>query len=131
MNIYCVWWLRLVGSLKLEVSFAKYRLFYRALLQKRPVVLRSLLIVGTPYVYSETLHAYCVCFLIHTLHVYADTLHTSVSTLQMATTLVTLDLRDCRLHAEGGALVIQVRASQRVAVCYRVLWCVALRCGEW
>jgi len=28
-------WLRLVGSLKLQVSFAEHRLFYRALLQKR------------------------------------------------------------------------------------------------
>ena len=28
-------WPRLVGSLKLHVSFAKYSLFYRALLQKR------------------------------------------------------------------------------------------------
>ena len=27
-------WLRLVVSLKLQVSFAEYRLFYRALLQK-------------------------------------------------------------------------------------------------
>ena len=43
-------WLRLVGSLKLQVSFAEYRLFYRALLQKRPVILRSLLIEATPYV---------------------------------------------------------------------------------
>jgi len=41
-------WLQLVGSLKLWVSFAEYRLFYRALLQKRPVMLRSLLIVATP-----------------------------------------------------------------------------------
>jgi len=44
-------WLRLVGSLKLYVSFEKYSLFYRALLQKRHVLLRSLLIVATPYVY--------------------------------------------------------------------------------
>ena len=28
-------WLRLVGSLKLQVSFAEYSLFYGALLQKR------------------------------------------------------------------------------------------------
>jgi len=28
-------WLRLVGSTKLQVSFAEYRLFYRALLCKR------------------------------------------------------------------------------------------------
>jgi len=42
-------WLRWVGSLKLKVSFAEYRLFYRALLQQRPVILRSLLIVAPPY----------------------------------------------------------------------------------
>ena len=30
-------WLRLVGAFKLQVSFAEYLLFYRALLQKRPV----------------------------------------------------------------------------------------------
>jgi len=42
-------WLRLVGSLKLQVSFAEYGLLYRALLQKRPIILRSLLIVATPY----------------------------------------------------------------------------------
>jgi len=42
-------WLRLVGSLKLQVSFAEYRLFYRALLQKRPIILKSLLLVATPY----------------------------------------------------------------------------------
>jgi len=41
-------WLQLVGSLKLQVCFAEYRLFYRALLQKRPIILRSLLIVATP-----------------------------------------------------------------------------------
>ena len=42
-------WLRLVGSWKLQVAFAEYRLFYRALLQKRLVILRSLLIVAFPY----------------------------------------------------------------------------------
>jgi len=31
-------WLRLVGSLKSDVSFAEYSLFYRALLQKRPIM---------------------------------------------------------------------------------------------
>jgi len=40
-------WLRLVGSLNWYVSFAEYSLFYRALLQKRPIILRSLLIVAT------------------------------------------------------------------------------------
>jgi len=36
----------LVGSLKSKVSFAEYRLFYRALLQKRPIILRSLQVVA-------------------------------------------------------------------------------------
>jgi len=47
-------WLRLVGSLKLEVSFAENRLFHRAFLQKRPIILRSLLLVATPYVLYES-----------------------------------------------------------------------------
>jgi len=34
--------------LKIVRLFAEYSLFYRALLQKRPVILRSLLIVATP-----------------------------------------------------------------------------------
>jgi len=44
----CVGWLRLVGSLKSQVSFAEYRLFYRALLPKRPMIWRSLLVEATP-----------------------------------------------------------------------------------
>ena len=43
-------WLRLVGTLKAQVSFAEYSLFYRALLQMRPIILRSLQVVTTPYV---------------------------------------------------------------------------------
>ena len=40
--------LQSVGSIKLEVSFAKYCLFYKALLQKRPVILYKL-DVSLPY----------------------------------------------------------------------------------
>jgi len=42
-------WLRSVGSIKLQVSFAEYRLFYRALLQKRPTILSIILTKATPY----------------------------------------------------------------------------------
>jgi len=52
-RLSCLGWLRLVGSLKWKVSLAEYSLFYRALLQKRPVILRSLLIVATPYLPYE------------------------------------------------------------------------------
>jgi len=43
-------WLRIVGSLKLQVSIGEYSLFNRALLQKRAIPLRSLLIIATPYI---------------------------------------------------------------------------------
>jgi len=46
-------WLRLVGSFKLYISLAEYPLFYRALLQKRPMILRSLLVAATPYRRAE------------------------------------------------------------------------------
>ena len=42
-------WLQLVGSFRLLVSFAEYSLFDRVLLQKRPIILRSLLSEATPY----------------------------------------------------------------------------------
>ena len=63
-------WLRLVGFLKLQVSFAEYSLFYRSLLQKRPMILRSLLIVATLYLYiliktidvcSGVVRGMCMC----------------------------------------------------------------------
>jgi len=53
VDIYCVdamGWLRLVGSLKLYVSLENIGLFCGALLQKRPTILRSLLVIATPYV---------------------------------------------------------------------------------
>ena len=42
-------WLWLVGSLKLQVSFAKEPYKRDDILQKRPIILRSLLVVATPY----------------------------------------------------------------------------------
>jgi len=42
-------WLPFVGSLKLEGSFAKETYKRDDILQKRPIILRSLLIIATPY----------------------------------------------------------------------------------
>ena len=42
-------WLRLLGSLKLQVSFAKEPYKRDDILQKRPIILRSLLPVATPF----------------------------------------------------------------------------------
>ena len=60
-------WLRLVGSLKLLVSFADYSLLYRALShdipQKRPVILRSLLIVAT-----SQCTVYTIVYIVHIVY---------------------------------------------------------------
>jgi len=42
-------WLRLVGSLKFLVCFAKEPYKRDDILQKRPIILRNLLIIATPY----------------------------------------------------------------------------------
>jgi len=47
-------WLWVVGSLKLSVSFAKEPYKKDDILQKRPIILRSLLIVATPYMTRTT-----------------------------------------------------------------------------
>ena len=47
--IYATRRIRLVGSLKLWVSFAKEPYKRDDILQNRPIVLRSLLIIATPY----------------------------------------------------------------------------------
>ena len=60
-RISAMGWLRLVGSLKLYVSFAEYRLFSRALLQKRPIIIRSLLIIATPYDRTPLVFWNCYC----------------------------------------------------------------------
>ena len=62
-------WLQRVGSLKLQVFFAEYRVFYRALLQKRPMILRRLIIVAT--LYNTCVHTYNTC-----VHTYNTCVHT-------------------------------------------------------
>jgi len=42
-------WLRLVGSIQLQVSFAEYGLFNRDFLLKRRIILATLLTEATPY----------------------------------------------------------------------------------
>jgi len=54
-------WPRLVGAFKLQVSFAKELYNWDDILQKRPIVLRSLLIIATPYI---VLLQYIACTII-------------------------------------------------------------------
>jgi len=60
-------WLRSVGSIELYVSFAEYRLFYRALLQKRLLSYRSY-----QYIFMN-IHGRTSTCAKHILHTYAHT----------------------------------------------------------
>jgi len=46
-------WLQSVGSIKFQVSFSEYSLFYRALLKKGPEILSILLTNATPLAESQ------------------------------------------------------------------------------
>jgi len=65
-STYTMGWLRLVGSLKLYVSFAKEPYKKDYILQKRPIILRSLLIVAAPYIQlhpQQSAHCPMYCIL--------------------------------------------------------------------
>jgi len=66
-------WLRSVGSIKLYVTFAVYRLFYRALLQKRPINLSTLLTVATPYEVWWTACKITVVYIFVYIYIYVHT----------------------------------------------------------
>ena len=85
-NLVPIGWLRLVGSLKLWVSFAENCLFYRALLQKRPLILRSLLVIAT--LYNR-----------HTQHIYTHThAHTHTQIARAHTHTHSLSLSHTQTH---------------------------------
>ena len=67
-------WLRLVGSLKLYVFFAKETYKRNDILQKRPMILRSLLIVANPH---KTNHKCVLCMRVYK-HIYLMCLYTRI-----------------------------------------------------
>jgi len=119
-------WLRLVGSLRLYVSLKNIGLFCRALLQKRPMILRNLLIVGTPYQISG----------LHMLGLRGNpmippsgsrTRHAAPSAVDE----VCCSVLQCVAVWYSVVLCVAVCCSvlQCVAVCCRVLQCVAMWCS--
>jgi len=60
--------------LQRAIQYSEYRLFYMALLQKRPITFRSLLIVATPYSDTVLFYGYAYTTRCSTLQVYAYTI---------------------------------------------------------
>jgi len=67
-GMHVMGWLRLVGSIS-QVSFAEKRLFYRALLQERPIISSILLTAATSYMHV-TFHicGMLVTFMLHCIY---------------------------------------------------------------
>jgi len=114
-------WLRFVGSLRLYVSFAEYSLFYRSLLQKRPITLRSLLIEATPY--PPTTAAVCFDFSIHLYEI----LKSQLATVAVCVAVCVLQrVLQCVLHWLQS-LVKDSQKSARYCCSVCLLQCV--RCS--
>jgi len=128
-------WLRLVGSLKLQVSFAKEPNERDYILQKRPIILRSLLLEATPYPVSFpkepfVVEAYVCLFKSVWLFSKRELIDYGGNS-----SLVAACCRAMRCVAVCRSVLqrVAVRGSvlQCVAVCCSVLQCVAACCSVW
>jgi len=75
-------WLRLVGSLELKVSFSKEPYKKDDILQKRPIILRSLLVVATPYEHPYGAKIYMsICVYVYTPYIHMEYIDISISSM--------------------------------------------------
>jgi len=143
-SVYTMGWLRLVGSLQLQVSFANETYKRDDILQQRPTILRSLLIVATP---EPWLAATCACVVVcygvlQCVAVYCAVLqcaavaeralmHTRVPrrmcVLQCVAVCCSVHTRVPRRMCVLQCVAVGCSVLQCVAVCCSVLQCVAVR----
>jgi len=125
-KLFRMWWLRLVGFFKLQVSFAKELYKRDDILQKRPVVLRSLLIVATPYLrdvsckYPDAFATLCNT-LQHTV--------THCNTLQQTATNRNIRRPWAHFRKYLDAFAEMSPESSDIALCCSMLQCVAVCCS--
>ena len=115
----CMGWLRLVGSLKLQVSFVKEPYKRDLYSSKRPIILRRLLIVATPYhmahTKTDTTHWYpYVCVTWHaptnTTHWYPYACITCVMALVCAVMRETwlIEMETCLVEVDEALAVLHI-----------------------
>ena len=131
----CVVWyaLRVVGSFKLQVSLAEYSLFYRTLLQKRPVIWRSLLIVAISYAHiiREQINSHFNRTIIIS-HMWCDT-RVFVIWFVWVWRCVWCDVCMCMIYfvrAVCGGVSDVMRACVWDYTCMSLTWFVRTRFGE-
>ena len=113
-------WLRLVGSLKWQVSFAKEPYKRDDILRKRRIIWRSLLIAATAYMHSASSAMTAT---------HCNTLqHTATHCNTLQRSAMTAEQTFEKYHAQKSAREhVSCSVLQRVAVCCSVLQCVAVR----
>ena len=121
--------LRLVGSLKLQVSFEEYRLFYRALLQKRPMILRSLLIEATPYHVHLGIYWYWHSFIRDIRRRQRQRIRTRVATRNCCAFGGKIEQPSKRARADGGGRGEVVECRIGYAKRKELIWCSVVQCG--
>jgi len=101
-HVYTMGWLWLVGSTKLEVSFAKEPYGWDDVLQKRPKILWILLTVATPYVMTYTVWGRTWRWHCNTLQhtaTHCDEIHCMRKNVAMADHVLPLLFRGCSISS--------------------------------
>ena len=114
-------WLRLVGSLKVKVSNAKEPRKRGNILQKIPIILRSLLIVAIPSWWHEAKYQLC-CRTTQRVAVCHSVLQSVAECCRVLQSVAEC----CRVLQ---SVAVCCRVLQNVAVCCSALQCVAMRCS--
>jgi len=113
----------------IEYRVAEYHLFYRAILQKRPIILWSLLAVATPYELQMTWDTvYSVNWLIHTCgvtrsHVWCDSFILATWRIHMC------DMTDW--HVRHDSFICVTWLIHRCDMSHSYEWHVSFICAKW
>ena len=125
-------WLQLVGSLKLQVSFAKEPYQRDYILQKRPIFLRSLLIVATPYIQMIRVSSSVFRLRMNeSMHLQGATQCVAVCCSVLQCSAVCVSVLQCVVvcYSVLQCAVVCCSVLQCVAVCCSVLQCSAVCCS--
>jgi len=146
--------LRFVGSLKSQVSFAKEPYKRDYVLQKRPIVLRSLLTVATPYlctkqqvlpycrapfqcsrpwaVWLSTLPPICPAVAVYCSVLQCDAVWCSVmQCVAVCCSVLQCVAVCCAISVHSSLRRLFIETFSDLSGCCSVLWCVAVCCGIW
>jgi len=105
-------WLRVVGSLKLQVSFAKKPYKRDYILQKRPIILRRLLLEATPLSVSHITHERVLLHIQKSCHIWIS------HVIYIGAQGTAGSWRSCVVSLMNNAYISPTYASHRIESCH-------------